>query len=59
MKEQNKATARDLSETHLSNMPNGELKAIIINVLSGLERRMEDISETLTTEIKELKKNQR
>ena len=40
-------------------MPDGGFKAVIIRILTGLEKRMEDISETLTTEIKELKKNQR
>ena len=40
-------------------MPDGEFKATIKRILTGLEKRMEDISETLTTEIKDLKKNQR
>ena len=31
---------------------------MIIRILIGLEKRMEDISETCTTGIKELKKNQ-
>ena len=59
MKEQHKATARDLSETDISNMPDGEFEATIIRILTGLEKRIEDISETLTIVIKELKKNQR
>ena len=50
--------ARDVSKTDKSNMPYGEPKAMIIRILTGLEKRMEDISETLSTEIKELKKNQ-
>ena len=58
MKEQDHTTARDLSKTDISNMPDGEFKATIIRILTGLEKRIEDISETLTTEIKELKKNQ-
>ena len=33
-------------------MSDGELKAIIITILTGLEKRIEDISETLTTEIR-------
>ena len=59
VKEQDKATARDLNETDISNMPNGEFKAMIISILTGLEKRMEGINKTLTTEIKKLKKNQR
>lgn len=39
-------------------MPDGEFKATIIRILTGLERRIEDIREILTTETEELKKNQ-
>ena len=39
-------------------MPDGEFKATIIRILIGLEKRIEDVSEALTTVIKELKKNQ-
>ena len=38
-------------------MPDEEFKATIIRMLTGLEKRMEDISETLTIEIKEFKRN--
>ena len=58
MKEQDKAMARDLNGTGVNNMPNGEFKTMIIRIFTGLEKRMEDIRETLTTDIKELK-NQR
>lgn len=40
-------------------MPDGGFKAVIIGILTGLEKRTDNISEILTTEIKELKKNQR
>ena len=56
MKEQGKAMARDLSKTDISNMPDGEFKATIIRIPGGLEKRVEDISESLTIEIKGLKK---
>ena len=56
MKDQDKATARDLNETDISNMLDGEFKSVIIRILIGLEKRMEDINKTLTTEIKELKR---
>ena len=39
-------------------MSDGEFKATIIRILTGLEKRIEDIRETLTTQIKELQKNQ-
>ena len=56
MKEQDKAMARDLSETDISNMPEGEFKATIIKILNGLEKIIEHIRKTLITEIKELKR---
>ena len=52
-----KTTARDLSETYVSNMSDGEFKAtmISIRILIGLkEKKIEDINETLTTEIKKV-----
>ena len=52
MKEQDKATARDLSDTDISNMPFGEFKAMLIKMLNGLEKRVEDMSEILNTEIR-------
>ena len=39
MKEQDKAVVRDLCETDISNMPDGEFKAIIISILIGFEKR--------------------
>ena len=38
MKEQDKAMARDLNETDISNMPDGVLKAMIIRIITGLEK---------------------
>ena len=49
--------ARNLIETDTSNMPDGKFKATIIRILSGDKKRIEDFRETLTAEIKELKKN--
>ena len=48
---------RDLSETDTSNMTDGEFKATIIRILTGLKKRMEDFREALTAEIKDLKSN--
>jgi len=52
MNKQDKAMDRDVSKTDISNMPNGEFKAIIIRILTGLENQVEDISETINTEIR-------
>lgn len=47
--------ARDLIETDVSYMSDGEFTATVIRILARLEKSMEDIRETLTSEIKELK----
>jgi len=52
MKEQSQTMARDQSKTDISNMPDTEFKAMIIKILTELEKRVEDISETFNTEIK-------
>ena len=57
-KEQEEVMAGDLIKTHISNMSDPEFKATTIRILAGLDKSMEDIRETLTAEIKELKNNQ-
>ena len=52
LKEQDQTTARYQSEMLRSNMLDREFSVMIIKILTGLERRMEDISETLSKEIK-------
>ena len=42
--------ARDLSETHIRNTPDREFKTMIKKALTGLEERMEDMSDTLNTD---------
>ena len=51
MKEQDKVMARDLSKRDKSNISNREFKAMIIRLLTGLEKRGEDMNGTLKTEI--------
>ena len=53
MKEQEKVMVRDLIETDISNMTDGEWKATIIRILAGFEKSMENIRENLNTKIKE------
>ena len=48
--------ARDQSKTYISNMPDGEFKAMTIRILTELEKRRENISVILITEIREFKK---
>ena len=53
-----KVMARDLIEIYINNMPDPEFKAIVIRILVGLEKSIEDTREFLTAEIKELRANQ-
>ena len=55
MKKQGKATATSLREKDVSNIPDKEFKVMIIKIPTGLEKRVEDISETLNTEIEKNK----
>ena len=55
MKEQDKITARDLSEMWVSNMPVREFKVMILKTLTVLEKRVEDVSNTSNKEIKRIR----
>ena len=55
MKEQDKTTARELNEMEINNMPDREFKVMVIKIFSGLEKRAEDLSETLNKEIENIK----
>lgn len=49
MKEQDKAKAGDLSETDISHMHDREFEAVVIRILTGLEKRVEDLPKTVNT----------
>ena len=51
--------ARNLIETDISNKTDGDFKITGIRILPGLENSMEDIRETLTTEIRVKKQSDR
>ena len=59
MKEQDKIMVRDLIKTDVSNMPDQEFKATVIRIFIGVEKRMEDFRETITTEIRVKKESVR
>lgn len=59
MKEWEKITARELKETEISNMPDEEFEIMVINILTGLKRRAEDVSRTLNNEVENISNNQR
>ena len=48
--------ARDQIEMDVSNTPKPEFKTTVIRILVGLEKSIDDTSEFLTAEIKDLKK---
>lgn len=47
MKKQNKITGKELNQKEKINMPNRGFKVIVIKILNGLEKRVEDLSEIL------------
>ena len=52
IKEQDQTITRDQSEKDISNVPDRDFKVMIIKILTGLEKRVEDINENLNKEIK-------
>lgn len=52
MKEQDKATTRDPSKIVINNMSDREFKVMITRILTGLEERAEEMSNTLNIEIR-------
>lgn len=40
-----------------SNLPNKEIKVMVIKIFTGLERKVEELSEKFKTEIENIKKN--
>lgn len=51
-------TARDLLKTDISNISEQEFSRTLMRILGGLERSIEDTSETLTAVIKDIKTSQ-
>ena len=46
------ATANELIKNDLSNVTENEFKIIVIKLIAGLEKNIEDSRESITTEIK-------
>ena len=55
-KEYNNTSTKQLNEMDINNLPEKELKVMIIKMLTEL-RRMDEHSENFDTEIKNIKKN--
>ena len=45
MKEQDKASGKELNEMEISNLPDKEFKVIVIKMLTELGRRKDELSE--------------
>lgn len=55
IKEEDKTTARELSKRDIYNMSDGNVKVMIIKVLNGCEKRVEDLSEILNKDTGNIK----
>ena len=54
MQEQDKTTARDLSKTDINNTSDKEFKVMIIKILTGFKKRVEDIHKILNIEVRNI-----
>ena len=52
------ATANKLIKNNLSNVTENEFKILVIKLMAGLEKSIEDNRESITTEIKGLRSSQ-
>ena len=52
------AAANELTKNDLSNITENEFKIIVIKLIAGLEKSIEDSRESITTEIKGLTNSQ-
>ena len=51
-------TANELLKNNLNNITENEFKIIVIKLIAGLEKSIEDSRESITTEIKGLRNSQ-
>ena len=58
MKEQDKASGKELNEMEISNLPDKEFKVIVIKMLTKLRRIMDEHSENFKKGTDNIKKNQ-
>lgn len=57
IKEQDKIRATEQNRMEISKIPESIFKVMIIKILSGLEKRLEDLSETHSKDIENIEKN--
>jgi len=56
MEEQDKITARTLNKMEISNMPDIKFKVTAVKISTELEKRVENLTETLNKETENMKK---
>ena len=56
MKEQNKALEKELNKIETSNLPDAELKTLVIIMLSELNKTIDDLRENFIKDIENIKK---
>ena len=59
MKEQNKTSEKQLDEVEIENLPEKEVRIMIVQMIWDLKKRMEKMQEMFTKDLQELKKKQR
>ena len=58
IKEQDKSSEKELTETEITNLPDKEYKVMDIRMLTELKRRIDEHSENFNKELENIKKNQ-
>ena len=58
MKEQGKNLQEQINEDEIGNLPEKELRVMIVKMIQNLGHRMEKIQETFNKDLKELKSKQ-
>ena len=58
IKEQDKSSEKEINKMEVINPPDKEYKPIVIRMLTDLQRRMDELSETFNKELENMKKNQ-
>ena len=59
MKEQNKTSEKQLDEVEIENLPEKEVRIMIVQMIWDLKKRMEKMQEMFTKDLEELKNKRR
>ena len=59
MKEQNKTSEKQLDEVEIENIPEKDVRIMIVQMIWDLRKRMEKMQEMFTKDLEELKNKRR